>query len=247
MKREPKSASQSRSEPAPGESGYRLIRSARRTLEIAVLPGGEVEVRAPLHLSRERIEARLAARRVWIARRRRDLADQPSVEAPKAYRSGETFRYLGRQYRLRVVAGVPRVRLVAGRLEVSAPEPKNRDAIERQVQRWYLRRAKVVLPARVAALLAQPAARGLAPQSIQLRRMRTRWGSCSSSGGRILLNTELVRLPTALIDFVIAHELTHLRVQRHGAAFDRRLASLVPEWQSCTARLMSVSGHPSQF
>ncbi len=216
---------------------YRLRRSDRRTLEFAVLEGGQVEVRAPTDMPVERIEARLQARARWIARQRRSVERAASPTAPREFRSGESFRYLGRQYRLRVCAGSkPHVRLFSGRLEVTVRDPADKSAIKRALKRWFHARAKQVLPARVVAFLEQPAARGLTPKSIALRRMRTRWGSCSSSG-RILLNTELIHLPTTLIDFVIAHELVHLRVRGHGAAFDRGLDRVAPGWRVSAARL----------
>lgn len=226
---------------------YRLRRSDRRTLEFAVLEGGQVEVRAPKDMPLERIEARLQARARWIARQRRSIERAASPTAPREFRSGESFRYLGRQYRLRVCAGSkPHVRLFSGRLEVTVRDPADKSAIERALERWFRTRAKQVLPARVAAFLERPAARGLAPKSISLRRMRMRWGSCSSNG-RILLNTELIHLPTTLIDFVIAHELVHLRVRGHGAAFERRLASLVPDWQAWSTRLVNESVCPENL
>lgn len=222
---------------------YRLLRSSRRTLEFAVVEGGQVEVRAPKDMPLERIEARLQARARWIARQRRSIERTASPTTPREFRSGETFHYLGRQYRLRVCAGSKaHVRLFNGRLEVTVRDPADKSAVKRALERWFQVRAKQVIPARVAAFLERPAGRGLTPNSIALRRMRTRWGSCSSSG-RILLNTELIHLPTTLIDFVIAHELVHLRVRGHGAAFDRRVASLVPDWQTWSTRLKNQSGN----
>ena len=225
--------------PAPTPP-YRLRRSDRRTLEIAVLADGNVEVRAPKAMPVERIEARLQARARWIARQRRSVERAATPAVAREFRSGESFRYLGRQYRLRVCAGSkPHVRRFNGRLEVTVRDPDDKSAIKRALERWFRARAKQVLPARVAAFLERPAARGLAPKSISLRRMRTRWGSCSSSG-RILLNTELIHLPTTLIDFVIAHELAHLRVSKHGASFNRLLTALNPGWQPILDKLRSA-------
>jgi predicted metal-dependent hydrolase len=226
--------------PAPAPP-YRLRRSDRRTLEIAVLSDGQIEVRAPKDMPVERIEARLRGRARWIARQRRSVERAALPTAPREFRSGESFRYLGRQYRLRVCAGpMPHVRLVTGRLEVTVRNPADKSALERALERWFHARAKQVLPARVAAFLERPAARGLTPKSIALRRMRTRWGSCSSSG-RILLNTELIHLPTTLIDFVIAHELVHLRVRGHGRSFERELDRLLPIWRAFLRQLNPVT------
>jgi predicted metal-dependent hydrolase len=74
-----------------------------------------------------------------------------------------------------------------------------------------------------------------------VRAMKTRWGSCSASG-RLLLNSQLIELPSSAIDYVIAHELCHLRVAKHGARFDRLLARLMPDWRDRQETLSRAMG-----
>lgn len=219
---------------------YRLVRSARRTLEITVAAGGVVEVRAPAGPAVERIEQRLRARSGWIRAKVADRGSRPSSELPRRYESGESHRYLGRQYRLRVVPGRGRPRIDGARIVVEVPMPGDRDAVRRRLERWLRERAREVLPARAAALVAHPALRGSKPSRVVLRTMRTRWGSCSTRGS-VLLNTLLIRLPSSLIDYVIAHELCHLREPRHGARFERLLVRVMPDWRDRQARLASVN------
>lgn len=209
---------------------YRLHRSQRRTLEITVASGGVVDVRAPAGPPIERIEHRLRARSAWI---RRKLAASPASECDPARRfvSGETHRYLGRQCRLKVAAGErTHVRMHGGRLHVEVRDPCDAGQVQRAVAMWFHRRARIVLPQRVEDLTSLPRFAGLQPTGIAVRAMKTRWGSCTASG-RLLLNSRLIALPTSAIDYVIAHELCHLRVAKHGARFERLLARLMPDWR----------------
>ncbi len=209
---------------------YRLHRSRRRTLEITVARGGVVEVRAPDGPPIERIEHRLRARSAWI---RRKLAASPPAECdlPRRFQSGESYRYLGRQYRLKVIAGVrPHVRVHGGRLHVEVRDPSDTTQVQRALVAWFQQRARMVIPQRVAQLASLAAFAELRPTGVSVRAMKTRWGSCSASG-RLLLNSQLIELPTSAIDYVIAHELCHLRVPKHGARFERLLSRLMPDWR----------------
>lgn len=220
---------------------YRLHRSARRTLEIAVLAGGIVEVRAPRDLEVATVEGRLRARAGWLRRKVEDRSLHHLEGAPRTYVSGETHRYLGRQYRLSVkAADCSHVRLQGGRLLVEVPEPKDPAQVRSVVATWLRDRANVVIRARLENLTVQPAFEGLRPSAVTLRTMRNRWGSCSA-GGRLLLNTGLVALPVSLIDYVLAHELCHLRVPKHDARFERLLARVMPDWRARHRRLQAVT------
>ena len=221
-------------------TGYELVRSDRRTLEIAVTAGGRIEVRAPSELPIEHIERRLRARKRWIRRRllEHDLA-RPDV-VPRTYTAGETHRYLGRQYRLAIESeGRVSVSLSSGRLRVSVPDPKDAASVRRALQRWYRARAKAIFPRCLDRLLSLPGLRGVSPSVVRLLRMRARWGSCTSSG-QLILNTDLVRLPVSLIDYVLAHELCHLRVRRHDARFDSLLFRVMPDWRARHQRLSEI-------
>lgn len=215
---------------------YRLHRSRRRTLEITVARGGLVEVRAPEGPPIERIENRLRARRAWI--RRKLAASVPSeCDPPRRFDSGASHRYLGRQYRLKVTEGVrTHVHVRGGRLHVEVRDPNDASQVQRAVVAWMRQRARTVIPQRVAQLTSLAAFADLQPTGVAVRAMKTRWGSCSASG-RLLLNSQLIELPTSAIDYVIAHELCHLRVPEHGARFERLLSRLMPDWREREAVL----------
>ncbi|MCK5944950.1 MAG: M48 family metallopeptidase [Planctomycetes bacterium] len=214
-----------------GSIGYTLIRSGRRTLEIAVLPGGRVEVRAPNRASIERVEDRMRARSAWLRRKVADRSPRLHEVEPRRWQSGESVRYLGRQYRLQVIGGdSSEVRVVGGRLRVVVPDGGGQRTVEPLVQGWFRARAHEVIRRRLRELLGKPAAKGLQPVAVRVRAMKNRWGSCSAAG-RLTFHSRVVALKSSLLEYVIAHELCHLRIRSHGVRFERLLSRLLPDWR----------------
>ena len=216
---------------------YRLSFADRRTLAISVLPDGTVEVSAPHETPLQRIEQRIIARRPWIDRQRAYFAQFMPRAPARQYVGGETHLYLGRHYRLRLARGEDRdVRLHAGRLVVTTPEPHRADRVREALEAWYAQRARIRLPERVALAQAQVRHLGLVPADLTIRTLRRRWGSMSPAG-RLTLNRDLIKAPISSIDYVIIHELCHLAHADHGPAFYRILQRLLPDWEARKARL----------
>lgn len=217
---------------------YTLRRSDRKTLGITVEPDGHLVVTAPWAAAFTDIEVVLWRRRHWILRHRRQTAALPPPIPPREWVSGETHRYLGRQYRLKVETGDrPEVRLVGRFFRVAVPDPADTDRVRRHMERWYLTHARVVFARRMAELIRRTPRLGLkeSPPLI-VRKLWRRWGSCSPEG-RILINVDAVKLPIGCIDYLLMHELCHLRVPHHGPAFWRLLDACMPDWEHWRRRL----------
>lgn len=220
---------------------YELLRSSRRTLAITVEPGGALSVTAPLNVSVERIEEVMNRRRRWILRRTSTAAALPPPSAAKEWVTGETHRYLGRQYRLKVSSGNgTSVRLVGRYLAVTVPDRTDRLAVRREVEIWYRERARATFERRLPVLLTQAAQLrlGVLPP-ITVRKLAKRWGSCSPDG-RLLMNVDVVKLPLGCIDYLLIHELCHVRIPNHGPRFWRLLDRCMPEWERWRERLDEV-------
>lgn len=217
---------------------YTLRRSDRKTLGITIEPDGDVVVTAPRIAALADVEAVLLRRRGWILRHRRETTALPPPTPPREWVSGETHRYLGRQYRLKVATGVrPDVRLVGRFLRVTVPDPADTARVRRQMERWYLTHARSVFGRRLVGLIRQTPRLGLKePPPLIVRKLRRRWGSCSPEG-RILMNVDAVKLPVTCIDYLLMHELCHLRVPHHGPAFWRLLDACMPDWERWRRRL----------
>jgi predicted metal-dependent hydrolase len=209
--------------------------------QITVHPDMRVEVHAPSGKPVEAILARVQKRASWITKQLRHFEQFQPRPVAKQFVSGETFRYLGRQYRLKLVCcNQELVRLSRPFLLVELPDPNDAKAVETLLREWYHERARTVFVRRLE-LLYQEAKRHMprAP-ALRVQRMIRRWGSCSRQNV-IILNTVLVQTPIRCIDYVLVHELCHLRFHDHGPQFFRLLGRLFPDWKVVKGRLESVS------
>jgi len=224
-----------------GDSVPVAVQFRRRTrLSITVHPDGSVTALAPVSRTLNEVVAHLQRRRSWIAKQRRHFRRYQPLPEEKRYVAGETHLYLGRQYRLRIhEAGTPRVKLVGRFFHVSVPNRTDTRSIANAMDRWYRAHAEPIFRDRLEHCLS--AAASLRSQAIQLRirPMKRRWGSCSKAG-TITLNTDLVKTPLHCIEYVIMHELCHLRVYDHSPAFFRLLGRCMPDWRQRKERLESV-------
>jgi predicted metal-dependent hydrolase len=211
---------------------FRLERRSRKTLAIEVHPDQSIRVKAPLRLSLNRIVERVEQRGAWIIKQQRRFAELPPPQPEREFVSGESYRYLGRQYRLKVrQAQEEGVRLYQGRLEVSMHDPSDSARVQALLRGWFREKAELVFRERSERCRKHVATFGIEhPGDFTLRRMKKRWGSCSKDG-RILLNTQLVGAPKTCIDYVIVHELCHVVHHNHSRAFYTLLSACMPDWR----------------
>lgn len=214
-----------------------LVRSGSTRLRLIVTPALHVTIKAPRNCSTVDALTWARQRAGWIVRQQdyfREFLPRPEG---KRYVSGESFRYLGRQYRLKVEEGRPqRALLRRGQLMVTTREPGDPARTKALVDNWYRKVSKDVFDRRLDACMQTAQRVGIPRPALTRRRMRRRWGSCRV-GRSILLNTELVTAPVHCIDYVIMHELCHSKVPSHGPRFYRLLGQLMPDWERRKERL----------
>lgn len=226
---------------------FGVVRSDRTTLGLHVHPDGTVEVRAPEDACRDAIETRVRKRARWIAKQQRDFASFVQPERPeKEFLPGETHRYLGKQYRIRLhsIDGESGstsegVELVGQFYHVHTHQPDNPAHTRELLMRWFRSRAESVLPERFEGGCDRMEPYGVVPPEMEVRSMEKRWGSCTPSR-RVLLNPELVHAPPYGIDYVIIHELCHLKHPYHSDEFYTLLERVLPDWQKRKERLERV-------
>jgi predicted metal-dependent hydrolase len=216
---------------------FRLRRSNRRTLGITVHPDLAVEVTAPRKIDLDLVKAKVRKRAGWIRRQQSFFRDFLPKTPPRCYVSGETHRYLGRQYRLKVVESDKREVKLRGRfIWVHTPRKDDRMGVRKLVESWYLARAKERFARSLADNALRLGARLSEPPKMQIRRMLKRWGSWTPQNG-IWVNPELVKASATCIDYVLTHELCHAVHGHHGKAFYELLQQVMPDWQERKARL----------
>lgn len=215
---------------------FEIIFSARKTLAIMVYPDQRVVVKAPTNTPIDYLREMVAQRAGWIGKQRRRFETSPRATT-REYISGEVYRLLGEPLELRVISAArKRVRRSSGLLMVETPAPLDRAAVGQQVERWYTAQAKRVFAERLDVCYARVAHWGLPKPALRLRAMKTRWGSLSAKGS-MSLNRVLVQAPVDLIDYVILHELCHLREMNHQPPFYALLSALLPTWRADRQRL----------
>jgi hypothetical protein len=221
--------------------GYAIRRSPRRgTVSIAIDPEQGVLVTAPGAVGIDRLDQVVRKKARWIVERLRDRAvlEQPSA---KTFVSGETFRYLGRNYRLRMTAATEEgVALRGGWLHVtvttSVPSGDRPARTRHLLAAWYRRHARERLPEFVTRWASKL---DVSPTSLLVREAPKRWGSCDARGN-LRLNWRVVQAPPRLIEYVVAHELVHLRHEHHTAAFWAALGRVMPDYEARRADLRRV-------
>jgi predicted metal-dependent hydrolase len=209
---------------------YTLRRSVRRTLSISVDAEG-ILVIAPEGVDGSAVDERVRKRARWILRQQRRFEEFKPKTPLRRFVGGETHRYLGRQYRLKIEPSEQdRVRLLSGRLVVESREPRNPSWTATLVGRWMRQRAGVVLRERYEAAATITARLGIPQPRLMIRSMQKRWGSHTPSG-RIILNDRLIAARRECIDYVIVHEICHVVVPNHSPRFFRLLRRFMPDWE----------------
>jgi predicted metal-dependent hydrolase len=213
---------------------FQLEFSTRKSMGITVNPEMEVLVKVPLDTPIEQVKERIIKRAPWILKQQNYfLSFQPKTPIRK-YVSGETHLYLGRQYRLQWIKGNEETVKLKGRfIEVTC---KNKAGIKDLLDSWYLEHARQKFPLLAAPLIARFKKHKVAPSSLVLRKMPTRWGSCTRSG-KIILNPELIKAPKGCIEYVILHELCHLVHHDHTQRFIDLQTREMKDWEKWKDKL----------
>jgi len=216
---------------------YTVVRSARRRSTYTItVEQGEVRVHTPLRASPDRIRRIVEQRVSWIHKTLQEAARRPK---PNQFVNGESLWMLGRQVPLHVFPNGRAIQLHRenGHFILHTPEnlsvQTRRRLVERAVSQWYRREAERWFVERVAGWARRF---GREPKQVLVRSQRSRWGSCGPDG-TIRLTWRLMQLEPSLIDYVIVHELAHLRVKSHGPRFWQTVAQVLPDYKERRKRL----------
>ena len=225
---------------------YQVVRSRKRKHACIKVQDCQVFVVVPESIRDERIQQLLKQKYRWIKEKLKVQESFPPVK-PKEYVSGETFTYLGRNYRLKVFKGKPEpVKLNKGRFVVQVgvdnSEERRTQRIQDKLTFWYKEHALQRLlekTERYAAIV------GVQPKSVGIKLFKSRWGSCSLSGN-VQYNWRIIIAPHRIVDYVVIHELCHMIHHNHSDKFWRLVESVLPEcqqdkeWLKLNGRLLMI-------
>ena len=217
------------------EIAYAVEFCRRKTLEISVMPDSAVQIRAPQGASLDAIALKVQKKASWIVEKQDWFAKFPKAPPPRQYLGGETHLYLGRHYRLKIEKSKERsVKIDGGFIRVVASDIRPA-TVKKIFEEWLRERAKVQFEKVFQACMVR-----FSPSSdsvrLQIRDMKTRWGSLSQ-GGILTLNIRLIAAPKECIEYVVVHELCHLKYPNHDKKFYWLLETQLPDWEKRKLKL----------
>lgn len=202
----------------------------RKTLEIAVNPDMSVLVKAPVNTKMDEIKAKVLKRARWIQKQRSYFRQFSPRTPERQYLGGETHRYLGRQYRLKIEdSEYNLVKLERGNFHVYTTEANKPEHTKKILEKWYRQRADEIFRESFERCWKNIKNAEFEQPSLSIRKMAKRWGSLSKNG-TLTLNIDLIKAPRECVEYVITHELCHLKYHDHSPSFYLLLEKIMPDW-----------------
>lgn len=210
---------------------FKVIYSARRSLGISVLTDGTVVVRVPFRTSDKSIYRIVSEKSSWIIRHRDKFRELNKTKKIKTFTHGSLHSYRGNSLILNITESANQyVKFNGGSIEAGIKQGASEITIKRVLQRAYRKEAERLLPDMFYNIIERYRSFDFNPTGLRIRTMKRRWGSCSNKG-RITLNSELIRLDDRLTEYVIIHELCHLKHHNHGPRYYELLSQICPGWK----------------
>ena len=212
-----------------------IIRTKRRTVAIIVEHDGRVIVRAPHRVSLEFIHAFVNEKEGWILKKRAEFKSAHPKFVSREFIDGEMFWYLGKLYPLELSERRRPLLSLDEKFTLFRAAHSSARAI---FERWYREQAQQIIPERVAYYAAKY---NFTCKQIKITSARTRWGSCSTRG-TLSFAWRLIMSPLDVVDYVVAHELVHLREHNHSRSFWSGVEEIIPDYKK-KVKWLKVNGH----
>jgi predicted metal-dependent hydrolase len=217
-----------------------IIRSSRRKTAAIKIQKGKVFVIVPEWLTMAAIESLVTNKSRWIEEK---LAIQNEIIGikPKEFVSGESFSYLGKNHPLKIESGLyPFIKLHQDELVVSVRDKTadNASAIKQLLIQWYKQQAESELRDKTERYSRTI---GVNPSSVTIKSFKSRWGSCSVTGG-IQYNWKIIIAPDRIVNYVVIHELCHILHHNHSPAFWKAVEKHCHDYRACSAWLKTNGG-----
>ena len=215
------------------EIKFEIIRKKVKNVNLNVSSEGKVVVTASEKVPEAYINEMVKRRAGWIVKQLSYFECYTSEVSPKKELvSGESIRYLGKQYRLKVVeASVEMVKYYRGYIYIYVQDKQNYSRKEKLLSKWLDQKCREIFTAVYKKQYLTISKYNVPEVTIQIKKMKRRWGSCIQDKRLVILNRELIKAPKYCIEYVILHELTHLLYKNHDQQFYNFLYSLMPDWK----------------
>jgi hypothetical protein len=208
---------------------YDIVRSRhrRRTIAITIERDGRVVVRAPAKTARDTLHQFVQEKKPWISKKLLQIRQERTDAYPRAFVSGETFFYLGDSYPLKVtynLRGAPPLAFIGGEFQLNERFKGNRKAL---FVAWYKIQAETLIRQRIDQYRE---VMDIPSVQIRITSAKYQWGGCSSRD-RITFSWRIVLAPLPMVDYVVVHELAHLRERNHSSNFWKIVEAILPDYR----------------
>ena len=199
-------------------------------------PNGRVRVAAPLRTTDEAIKLLVISKMPWIKKQQLKF-NQQERQTKREYVSGESHYFLGNRYRLNVIQTDAKQKIETKRkirIDMYVKPQASLEEKERLMDSFYRSELKKQIPFLISKW---ETITGLHFNEIKIKKMKTKWGTCNPKHQRIWINLELAKKPLSCLEYVLVHEITHLKEKHHNEQFQFLLKSYMPQWEQCKQEL----------
>ena len=221
---------------------YSIIRTSRRkkTITLTIEPEGKIIVRVPVRTTDSKLAHIVKSKAEWVVKKLRSL-NNISLTATKEFVSGESFSYLGRHLRLKILRDTdkekPVVKLHGSRLQVAFYRANRNGKYSKEIRdaitEWYKKLAAKRITERITIYTRKM---GLSRPGVIIRNQQKRWGSCNKNG-ELRFNWRIIMAPMSLVDYVVVHELCHIKYKNHSKLFWKYLGMIMPDYEKRKERI----------
>ena len=210
-----------------------------KNLHIGVYPpNGKVRIASPLHLNDDSIRLAIISRLSWLKRQIKNFQEQKR-ESKREMVTGESHYFLGKRYLLDVICDAKKhfIKINHSKIELHISKNTSIENRYKLMQEWYRKELYLILNDLIAKWENTI---GVKADSWQIKKMKTKWGSCNIEKRKILFNLYLARVPLECIEYIVVHELLHLRQRYHNDEFKLLLNQYLPKWQEYQSNLNNI-------
>lgn len=192
-------------------------------------PLGRVTLSAPENMDKEHLRVFVSTKLGWIRREKKKIITQKR-EPEYLYVTNESHYFLGKRYLLKITESTKQSKVILHHSKIEIIVPKASDAafIKNKLYQWYRKQLRLLLAEKIAFYKKEM---NVFPQSFGIRKVKTKWGSCNDTTKALWFNIELAKKPKECIEYIVVHELVHLKERRHNKNFILLMNKYMPNWQ----------------
>ena len=213
-----------------GNIAVDVVQKDIKNIHLSVYPPtGRVRISAPLRIDFDTIRVFAISKLSWIKKQQTKQRNQER-EAPREFLNRESHYFNGKRYLLKVIeqSAVPRVELKHSKIELYVRPQTTKEKRKSILDEWYRNQLKASLP---ALIVKWEKKMNVMVNEFGIKKMKTKWGTCTREAKRIWVNLELAKKPKECIEYIVVHEMVHLLERHHNERFIAYMDKFLPKWR----------------